>query len=482
MNFRSSVRFLGHLVLLLGVAQILPLLCALLFGERQAVTGFAVSAAIAGAVGALMSWAVKGKGELYRREGILIVAGGWILASLFGALPYMFTGTIDHPVDALFESASGFTTTGASVMTEIETAGRAILLWRSFTQWLGGMGIIVLFVALLPELGPGARFLYKLEVPGPTAEALHPRIHDTAAVLWKLYFGFTLAETLLLMMAGMSLYDAMTHTFSTLSTGGFSPRDASVAAFQSPAVDIIIIVFMILAGANFSLYYGMKVRGSFRPWKDAEFRIYIQVLTAAVVVVGWDLLRTGTYQRPLEAILDAAFQVVSVATTTGFVTANFDEWPSLSRMVLMVLMFIGGCAGSTAGSMKVMRMVIGVKSALREARLIFSPNTVLSVFVGGRVVPNPVVRSVAGFFILYLSTWGIGALLLTFGGAGLETAGSACAATLGNIGPGLKAVGPTQNYALFGSWEKSLLILLMWLGRLEIYAIAALFTRAFWRA
>jgi trk system potassium uptake protein TrkH len=480
-NFRAAIRFVGRLVLLLGAAQLLPLLCALLYGEPAAVSGFAISAAIAVVAGALMMFAAKGDGELYRREGILIVAGGWILASIFGALPYILTGAMTQPVDALFESASGFTTTGASVMIDIEAAGRAVLFWRSFTQWLGGMGIIILFVALLPELGPGARFLYKLEMPGPTAEAFHPRIHDTAAVLWKIYFGFTLVQTILLMFAGMSLYDALTHTFSTLSTGGFSPRNASVAAFQSPAVDIIIIVFMILAGANFSLYYGMKLRGSLRPWRDPEFRLYLEILAVAVVIVGWDLLRSGSYDRPLKAFLDAAFQVVSVTTTTGFATANFDAWPSLSRMTLVFLMFIGGCAGSTAGSMKVMRMLIGVKSALREARLIFSPNTVLSVFVGGKSVPNAVVRSVSGFFILYLSVWGTGALLLTFGGASLESAGSASAAVLGNIGPGLQTVGPMGNYAGFGAWEKSLLVLLMWLGRLEIYAIAALFTVSFWR-
>jgi trk system potassium uptake protein TrkH len=481
-NIRPAFQFLGRLLLLLAAAQVLPLVCSLFYAESEAATAFAISAGITAVFGALMVVGFRDGGDLYRREGILIVAGGWILASIFGALPYLLTGTLAHPMDALFESASGFTTTGASVLPDIEVVGRGLLLWRSFTQWLGGMGIIVLFVALLPELGPGARFLYKLEVPGPTAETLHPRIHDTAAILWKLYLGFTGAQTLLLMLAGLNLYDALTHTFSTLSTGGFSPRNASVAAFESPMVDLIVIVFMVLAGANFSLYYGIRRRRSWKLWADPEFRIYLQVLAAGTLLVTWDLLRSGTYQQPLRALLDGCFQVVAVTTTTGFVTADFDQWPSLSRMALVILMFVGGCAGSTAGSMKVMRMVIGVKSALREARLIFSPNTVLAVFVGKRSVPNPVVHSVTGFFILYLSTWGIGALLLSFGGAGLESAGTASAATLGNIGPGLAAVGPTQDYAFFAAWEKSILIILMWLGRLEIYAIAAIFTRSFWRA
>jgi len=270
-NLRPTLRFLGRLVLLLAAAQVLPILCCLWYGERRSAIAFAISGAVAAIVGAFLAFAFpKTDGEIYRREGILIVVGGWVLASLFGALPYLFSGTLGNPVDALFESASGFTTTGASVLTDIEIVDRGILFWRSFTQWLGGMGIIVLFVALLPEVGPGARFLYKLEVPGPTAEALVPRIHDTAAVLWKLYLSLTGAQTILLMLAGLSLFDSLTHTFSTLSTGGFSPRNLSVAAFDSPVVDVIVIVFMVLAGTNFSLYFGMRLRRGWNLFRDPE--------------------------------------------------------------------------------------------------------------------------------------------------------------------------------------------------------------------
>ncbi len=481
MNFRPPLRFLGRILLLLAASQLFPFFCSLIYGERHAANAFLVSALVAGLSGALLTYLGRGAAEVYRREGILIVAGGWVLASIFGALPYLVTGTFTHPIDALFESASGFTTTGASLLTDIESAGRGILFWRSFTQWLGGMGIIVLFVALLPELGPGARFLYKLEVPGPSAEALQPRIHDTAGILWKIYLMFTGAETVLLMAAGLDLYDALTHTFSTLSTGGFSPRNASVAAFDSVWVELIIILFMLLAGANFSLYYGMRKRRGWNLLRDAEFRLYMLLVAGFTLVVTADLLRRDAYEAPGRALLDSAFQVSSILTTTGFATADFDGWPVLSRMLLVVLMFVGGCAGSTAGSMKVMRMVIGVKSALREVRLIFSPNSVLSVFVGGKTVPDPVVRSVAGFFILYLSSWGVGALLLSISGPDLVTSATAAAATLGNIGPGLGAVGPVANYAFFDAPDKALMVLLMWLGRLEIYSIAALFTRSFWR-
>jgi trk system potassium uptake protein TrkH len=480
-NYRAAAYFLGRLVLLVAVAEIVPLACSALYREWEAVHAFAISAAIAGAVGGWLIYYGRTRGEAYRREGILVVAGGWILASLLGAIPYILTGALPNPVDALFESASGFTTTGASVMTVIEVHSRGILFWRSFSQWLGGMGIVVLFVALLPELGPGARFLYKLEVPGPSAETLQARIQDTALILWKIYFGLTVAETLLLMLAGLDLYDALTHTFSTLSTGGFSPRNASVAAFESPLVEIIIIVFMFMAGANFSLYYRVWQLRGWNLFRDSEFRLYTAIFGGATVLVTWDLLRNDSYDHLGRATLDSLFQAISILTTTGFATADFDAWPTLSRMLLVALFFVGGCAGSTAGSMKVMRMVIGLKSALREMRLIFSPNSVRHIFVSGKRVPDSVVHAVAGFFILYLSTWAVGALLLSIGGPDIVTAATASAVTIGNIGPGLGAVGPTQNFAFFGPFDKSLMVMLMWLGRLEIYSMAAIFMRSFWK-
>ncbi len=483
MNLRPVLRFLGRLVLVVGVAQLVPGLVSLLYRELATAAAFGGSAALTAACGALLLALGRRPGavELYRREGILVVVCGWVLASAFGAVPYLAAGALSSPADALFESASGFTTTGATVFLDIASVERGVLFWRSFTQWLGGMGIIVLFVALLPELGPGARFLYKLEVPGPTAEALSPRIHDTAVVLWRIYLAMTVAETALLMAAGMSLYDALTHTFSTLSTGGFSPRNGSLAEFPSPAVQLVVIVFMILAGGNFSLYYGLRRHRGWNLLRDFEFRIYLVILAAATAVVAVDLVANGVYAPGGRVVLDALFQVSSILTTTGFASADFEGWPALSRMLLVVLMFIGGCAGSTAGSMKVMRMVVGVKAALREVRLTFSPSTVAAVFVGGKAVPEGVVRSVAGFFILYLTSWGLGALLLTVDGPGLVTAGTASIATLGNVGPGLEAVGPIYNYAFFSGRDKLVMVLLMWLGRLEVYSIAALATTRFWR-
>jgi trk system potassium uptake protein TrkH len=474
---------LGHQLLFLAMALLVPAACALIYAEGADAWAFVAAAALTALAGGVMSLAGRGEGELYRREGILVVVGGWVLASAFGAVPYLLTGTLGSPIDALFEAASGFTTTGATVMVDLEAAGRGVLFWRSFTQWLGGMGIIVLFVALLPELGPGARFLYKLEVPGPTAEALLPHIRDTASILWRIYLGLTVAEVAFLMLAGLGLYDALTHTFSTLSTGGFSPRAASVAAFDSTLIHVIVIVFMVLAGANFSLYFGLRHRSGWRTvWRDPELRTYLLILSGATVVITWDLLARGVYTAPGLALRDSLFQATSILTTTGFATTDFETWPAAARMILVALMFVGGCAGSTAGSLKVMRMVIGLKAAWREVRLIFSPSTVISILVGSSPVPEGVVRSVAGFFILYLSSWGLGTVVLTLvGGEELVTSATAAAATLGNIGPGLEAVGPIHNYGFFHPVSKLIMVLLMWLGRLEVYSIAALVTARFWR-
>lgn len=485
MNFRSTWRVLGRLLLVLAAAEILPVFCCLFYGETQAAMGFVATGLLTGACGWILIRSGTEVTVLYRREGVLIVVGGWVLASIFGALPYLLTGTLAHPLDALFESASGFTTTGASVLTDIEGSGRGILLWRSFSQWLGGMGIIVLFVALLPELGAGARFLYQLEVPGPTAETLRPRVRETAMALWQLYMWITAAQVVCLSAAGLNLYDSLTHTFSTLSTGGFSPRNTSVEAFESPWVHIIIIVFMIIAGANFSLYYGLLRDRGRSLFRDAELRTYLAIIFGASALITWNLLAEGTYTNVAKGFLDSLFQVVSVVTTTGFATADFDAWPRFSAMTLVLLMFLGGCAGSTAGGPKIMRMIIGVKSALREVRTIFSPSTVESIFIAGKPVPNHVVRSVAGFFILYVTIWATGTYLLTLdgpeGGLDLVSAATASIATLGNIGPGLELVGPTQNFAFFPAWQKLLMVILMWLGRLEVYVIVALVSPAYWR-
>ena len=485
MNLRAVATLLGQLTILVALALTLPILWCLWFDEPRGVAAFGLAALLTGVFSLGLRTFGRGIGAqgLYRREGILIVVVGWFLASVCGALPYVLSGDIPNVVDALFESASGFTTTGASILTDIESLGKGMLFWRCLTQWLGGLGIIVLFVALLSELGPGARFLYKLEVPGPTAEVLSAHVRNSALVLWKVYLALTALLAVILKLCGLSLYDSMTHALSTLSTGGFSPRAASVAAFDSPLVDAVLVVFMVIAGINFSLFLTLRARPNL--FKDPEFRLYMCLLGAATLYITWNLwssdLPGGSYDDPWQALRFASFQVASLMSSTGFATADFDLWPDASKAILLLLMIIGGSAGSTAGGMKVMRVLIAIKAAMREARRVFKPNTIMPITIGGSTVPGWVSSSVAGFVILYFSLLLLGTLLLALGGTDLMTAGTAALACIGNIGPGLAKVGPVESFAFFSSWEKLVLVLLMWLGRLEIMVIAALVSRSFWR-
>ncbi|MEE2663152.1 MAG: TrkH family potassium uptake protein [Myxococcota bacterium] len=479
MNLRRVLHILGLLLFILAGAQLVPLVWCLVPGEGWASRGFAVGATLTALLGVAFRVLGSPSGELYRREGVLLVVGAWVLASITGALPYLASGVVSSPVDALFESASGFTTTGASILVDIEAAGAAVLFWRSFTQWLGGIGIVVLFVALLSELGPGARFLFKLEVPGPKAEILHSRVRETAVLLARIYAALTLIQVGLLLALGLSFYDALTHAFSTLSTGGFSPYQDSVSHFTTP-VQAVILIFMLLAGINFSLYYSVLRQRTLQVLRDIELRLYLAIVVAVALVVGVDLL--GNDVGPVGRIaFDSVFQVVSLLSTTGFVTADFDHWPEFSRTVLVLLMIIGGCAGSTAGGAKIIRLIVGWRAALREVRLTFSPRSVITVVVGGESVPEDSVRGVLALLLLWMVAWGAGTALLAVGDTGLTTAATAAIATLSNVGPGLAGVGPSESFAFFEAWQKALMILLMWLGRLEFFALLALFQPHFWR-
>jgi len=479
MNLRRVYHILGLVLFILAVAQLLPLAWCLSGDDARAGIAFLTGAALSGAFGAFLRRKGHSQGELYRREGVLIVVGAWALASLSGAIPYCLSGVLPHPVDALFESASGFTTTGATVLRDIEAAGRPILFWRSFTQWLGGIGIVVLFVALLSELGPGARFLFKLEVPGPKAEVLHARVRDTAMALARIYLILSVAETILLLLSGLSLFDALTHTFSTVSTGGFSPHSESIGRF-SPLVQIIVAIFMLAAGVNFSLYYAFVRRRDFKVLRDDELRSYLflAVLATGTVVAVLYAADAGPAPR---VILDAVFQTVSILTTTGFSTVDFSEWPTLGRSVLVALMVFGGCAGSTAGGLKVIRGIIGWKAAMREVRLTFSPNSVIAIVAGRSAVPEESVRSVVSLIVLWIGGWGLGAVLLSVGDVELVAAATAAIAVLSNIGPGLAAVGPLGDFAFFAPWQKLVMVVLMLLGRLEFFALLALVVPQFWR-
>lgn len=479
MNFRRVVHMLGLVLWILAGAQSIPLVWSALIGDGAALRGFiagVATCAVAGGALRLAGTASKGR-DLFRREGVLIVVGAWVLASLAGAIPYVMSGVLPNFFDALFESTSGFTTTGATVLQNIEAAGHPMLFWRSFTQWLGGIGIVVLFVALLSELGPGARFLFKLEVPGPKAEVMHAHVRDTALALARIYLVLSLLEVVALLFAGLGLYDAVTHTFSTISTGGFSPHSVSMGKFPD-SVQMIILVFMILGGVNFSLYLTFVRVREFGIFRDAELRCYGLLLLVATSAIALDLAAHGHTE---DVLLDAAFQATAIITTTGFATTDSAHWPSVSHTVLVVLMIFGACAGSTSGGAKIVRAIVAWRAAIREVRLTFSPNSVIAVTVGRAAVPEDSVRSVVGLLILWGAAFAVGTVLLSIGNHDLDTAASASIATVSNIGPGLAAVGPMSDYSFFANWQKLLMVGLMLLGRLEFFALLAIFQTSFWR-
>jgi len=415
-----------------------------------------------------------------QREGMAIVALGWTSMGLFGALPFYFSDASFLFVDAFFESVSGFTTTGSSILTNIEGLSRGLLLWRSFIQWLGGMGIIVLSIAILPFLGVGGMQLYKAEVPSPVPDKLKPRIRDTAVILWKVYALFTLAQVLLLLIAGMNVFDALNHAFTTMPTGGFSTKNASVAHFNSVTIDVIIIVFMLLAGINFSLHYQL-LRG--RPqalWKDSECRFFLGMCLILTALVAVNIYGT-VYPEPGQALRHAAFQVVSIVTTTGYATADYELWPGMSQILSFFCMFVGASAGSTGGGMKCLRIMLCFKYSYKELFSMLHPRAVTHIKIGGKSVPEDVIRSVLGFLALYMALFALSTVLLAGTGVDFLTAFGAVAATIGNIGPGFGTVGPVENFAHIPYLGKWLLSWCMLLGRLEIYTLIILVVPEFWR-
>ncbi|MCR9093505.1 MAG: TrkH family potassium uptake protein [bacterium] len=481
MNPRRVIRLLGIVIGVLAVAQLLPLIGALATRDRAAAGGLAAGAGASALCALACRLYGRDDGELYRRDGILVVVGAWLVACVLGAVPYVVSGAIPGWIDALFESASGFTTTGASILPDVEVLTPSIAFWRSMTQWLGGIGIVVLLVALLSELGPGARFLLKLEVPGPKAEILHARVKDAARSAFRIYLALSGAQVVVMLLLGASVYDSLTHTFATVSTGGFSPYADSAGHFDA-RFQIVTLVFMLMAGVNFSLYLrGLTQRGR-EVLRDAELQTYLTLAVGATATILFVRLGASPDLGAGQAALDVAFSVVSVLTSTGFGTADFTTWPSSTQAILVALMFGGGCAGSTAGGAKVIRLLVAARFAIREIRVTFSPNAVVPVAVGAQIVPEGAVRGVVALLLLWVSGWAIGALLLSFGGTGLVNASTAALAALSNIGPGLGDVGPAGNFAFFAGWQKLVLVLLMWLGRLEFFALIALAQPRFWRS
>lgn len=478
MNLLLATQLLGWLLSFVGFFQLAPIAAALLYGDP--VGPYLASATIAIAIGLPFALGVRPASLRVRpRDGFLIVSAAWFLASALGAIPYVTTGVLG-PVDALFESISGFTTTGSTVMPFIDGQPKALLLWRSLTQWLGGMGIIVFTVALMPLLGIGGMQLFKAEVTGPVKEKVRPRVAETARRLWVIYVGLTAAEWLLLQFAGMSSFDALCHSFSTLSTGGFSPRDASIGAYASPFIHWIVIVFMFLAGVNFVLHYRLLTGRGREVLRDTELRYYGTLSLAVCIALAISISRAGLYESGTARI--AAFQGVSLLTGTGFATAHFELWPSVALVIIMWLMMLGAMAGSTCGGVKSLRVLLAL-FALRASFSVVGHRNVVrpTVRFGGKPVPPEVLAGVWSFFAAYLLLVLVAACVVAASGCDVVTSLSAALTATGNVGPALGQFGPYDNFAGLPGLQKLFLGFCMLAGRLELFTLLVLFNPGFWR-
>lgn len=418
--------------------------------------------------------------ELKKRDGYLVVTLGWLTMSIFGAIPYLLSGAIPDYTNAFFETISGFSTTGATILEDIEVVSKGILFWRSLTQWIGGMGIIVLTVAILPLLGIGGMQLFVAEAPGIAPDKIQPRIKETAKRLWLIYLGFTIVEMILLYIAGMDFFDSINHALTTMATGGFSTKNASIAHFQSPYIQYIIIVFMFLAGTNFTLPY-FAIKGRFnKVLGNEEFKVYIIFILSITAIVSL-VIFTLTYLDLERSFRDAFFQVVSVITTTGYITADYTSWSPFITMLFFILLFSGGSAGSTAGGVKIVRHLILFKNSFLELKRQLHPSAVVPVRLNGKAVTQDITFNILAFIMIYIMIFAIGSMVMTTLGVDMITAMGAVATSLGNVGPGIGEVGPVNNFAAIPAAGKWILSLMMLLGRLELFTVLMLFTPYFWR-
>ena len=493
LNYKIIFHFLGLLILFNGGFMLLSTLVSYLY--EDGVTGTLSLASLLTLVlgGVVMLFTRKHNKEMNKREGYIVVAFGWVIMALTGTLPYVVTGSIPSFTNAFFETMSGYTTTGASILNDIEAMPKGILFWRSLTHWIGGMGIIVLAIAILPLLGIGGMQMFAAEAPGPSADKLHPRITDTAKRLWLIYFGYTAAETLLLSVAGMSFFDAINHALCTVSTGGFSTKNASVAYWNGqPMIQYIIILFMFLAGTNFVLsYFAFKGKVQ-KVLHDEEFKLYFKFIAiftaiAALLIYFRTDVSVSSIEHPMvwgegeSAIRHALFQVLAIVTTTGFVTADYTLWTPFLVVFFFGLMFLGGSAGSTSGGVKVVRHLLLIKNGFLEFKRALHPSAILPVRYNMKAISGDIVFNILGFFILYMLSFIIGALVFSMFQLDFESSIGLAASSLGNVGPALGDFGPVNNYAALpplAQWWASFLMLI---GRLELFTVLVLFTPFFWR-
>jgi len=466
---RLTLNIIGSFLKYFALAYIVPLVTALYYGEDWRI--FLYSLLITLTIGLLLEFGFRTNKVIERGDGFTIVAFTWLLIPLLGTLPYLFLGL--GFIDSFFEAMSGFTSTGATILQVVEELPKSALLWRSLTQWLGGMGVILLFIAILPRLGVGGSQLFDREFPGPLPERLRPRFSTTARLLWIIYVGFTAAETAFLyFLARLPLFDSICISFCTLPGGGFTPTTASIAAYSNPLAEYIIMVFMFLAGTSFIIHYQV-LRGNWKAIKNEEFRLYIIILAVAIFLL---ILSQG-----LNSYREAMFQAISMMTTTGFVTADFGSWHFGARMVLLILMFIGASSGSTSGAIKVVRVLALIKHTRVMMRRAISPKAVIPVKLNGKPLQEGIIRDIVSFFFLYILVAVAASIALGFLGLDLETSISAVAATMGNVGPGLGGVGPISNYAGLAEPVKVILTICMWLGRLELFTAIMILSPRFWK-
>lgn len=482
MRWQLIFRIIGILLTVLGLAMIIPFLISHYYNDTGANDFlYSISITLLSGTGLLLaSKNIDMKNFINQKEAMAAVSIAWLSIGIFGALPFYFDSNFNTYTDAFFESVSGFSTTGSSIMTNIEAAGNGILFWRSLIQWMGGMGIIVLSLAILPFLGVGGIQLYKAEVPSPVPDKLTPRLSDSAKILWMVYALLTGIEIIALTIGGMPLFEAICHSLTTLPTGGFSPKNTSIAHYDSLYFDVVITTFMVLAGINFSLHYQMLRGKTLAFWKDTECRIFLGLLLCLTLIISLNLHGT-VYSSLIDAIRIAGFQVVSIVTTTGFATADYEAFPGLSQVIIFFCMFIGASAGSTGGGMKLARLIVAFKYCYRELFKLIHPRSISHVKINNTVIPDEILRSIMGFLALYIGLFILASILLAAMGLDLLTAIGAAASCIGNIGPGFGTVGPAENFAHLPDMAKWLLAICMLLGRLEIYTVIILFVPEFWR-
>ncbi len=478
MNYGVVVYLLGWLLEFEGFFLVLPCLVGVAYREEDAIF-YAISSLICLIFGLIITRFKPKSRALYAREGFVIVALSWLLLSAFGALPFVMSGAIPSYVDALFETASGFTTTGATILSDVEALSKSANFWRTFTHWVGGMGVLVFMMAVVPLADGRNMYLMKAESPGPTVGKLVPRIKSTAKILYGMYIVLSVMEFIFLLAGRVSPYDAMTITFGTAGTGGFGIYNDSMAGFSS-YVQIVITVFMTAFGVNFTFYY-LLILG--KRWKDAfrmsEVRVYFGIIVLAVALICVDI--HSLFQSGFDTIKHAAFQVASIITTTGYSSVDFDKWPEFSKTILLFLMFVGACAGSTGGGMKVSRIIIWSKTFLKELKVMIHPRNIYKVSVDGRKVEHEVVRSVNVFLVAYIMVFVTSVFIVSMDEFDFMTNFSAVAATINNVGPGFNAVGPIENFSIFSSPQKLVLIFDMIAGRLELFPLLLLFSPSTWK-